>query len=210
MTSSRNTAIEGLYQSLLDLGNADTNPVLAILSDPDNIRRDIKYPEGDLRFADIGLRAYYHSHAEPWLRKLEHGHFHIFLRDSHEHGQAGWSHLAALSVDKMGQPRNWFCVNNWVTGGAWLDIDEARERLSALSGQDTGSLTMVERWLFYMLMVYQEQLLELLGQRELKLQELCSNNDLSQAMNDRNIYDLAELPVDLISDLTIMTETDIK
>ena len=207
---SEQTAIEGLHQCLLELGQTQSNPVLAILPEPDQIKQGVKYPAGNLLFAETGLRAYYHSHAEPYIRKNEHGHFHIFIADSSAQESPVWSHLAALSVDSMGQPQSWFCVNNWVTGGKWLPADSIKTLLLTLFQQNQHQITeqfiLVERWIFYMLAVYYHKLLGLLTLRDCMLSDLSAANDVESILNDRSVYDLAETAIDLLGDLSIMAE----
>jgi len=203
---SEQTALEGLYKCLIDFGQIQSNPVLAILPEPDTIEQGMKYPAGNLLFAGAGLRAYYHTHREPYIRSNEHGHFHIFISDRPGQDSTDWSHLAALSVDNMGQPQSWFCVNNWVTGGAWLATDRFKPLLQQLLLQDTGSFVLVEQWVFYMLAVYYQKLLSLLAARDAKLNELTATEDVDSILNDRSVYDLAETPVDLLDDLAIIAK----
>ncbi|GMR05942.1 MAG: hypothetical protein BMS9Abin25_0521 [Gammaproteobacteria bacterium] len=205
---SEQAAVGGLYQSLIDMGKLGSNPVLAILPEPDRFKQGLKYPAGNLNFSGMGLRAYYHNHARPYIRENEHGHFHIFITDDSSQSSKLWQHLAALSVDSMGQAQSWFCVNNWVTGGKWLPAERAKSDLLKLFQQDTEQLIPVERWIFYMLAVYFSRLLDLLEARDSMIESLISRGSPEKLFNDRSIYDLAEIPVDLLADLTLLVESN--
>ncbi len=114
--------------------------------------------------------------------------------------------LAALSVDSMGQAQSWFCVNNWVTGGKWLLAEGAKSELLNLFQQDIEPLIPVEKWLFYMLAVYFSRLLDLLEARDNMLESLATTDNPEKLFNDRSIYDLAKMPVDLLTDLSTRVE----
>jgi len=156
----------------------------------------------------MGLRSYYHNHARPYIRENEHGHFHIFITDDSSQSSKLWQHLAALSVDSMGQAQSWFCVNNWVTGGKWLPAKTAKSDLLKLFQQDTKQLIPVERWIFYMLAVYFPRLFDLLEARDSMIESQISGGNPDKLFKDRSIYALAEIPVDLLADLTLMVESN--
>jgi len=203
---SQQTAVQGLYQSLVEMGELESNPVLEILPEPGRFKQGFKYPVGNLNFSGMGLRAYYHNHAEPYVRENEHGHFHIFVADDPSQETKLWQHLAALSVDSMGQAQSWFCVNNWVTGGRWLPAEGAKSDLMKLFQQDIKPLIPVEKWIFYMLAVYFSRLLDLLEARDDRLASLTKTRSPEKLFNDRAIYDLAKMPVDLLADLSTRDE----
>jgi len=202
---SEQAAIEGLYQSLLEMGRLASNPVLEILAEPDRFKQGLKYPAGNLNFSGLGLRAYYHNHAKPYSRENEHGHFHIFVTDDPSQDVKLWQHLAALSVDAMGQAQSWFCVNNWVTGGTWLTAEKAKSELLNLFEQNRAQFMPVEKWIYYMLAVYFWRLLDLLEERDRTIKSLAADTP-DALFGDRSIYDLAEMPVDLLADLSMRVE----
>ncbi len=199
---SGQTAVNGLYQSLLEFGETASNPVLAIMPQADKFKQGQKYPAARLCYPGIGLRAYYHQHAAPFIRDREHGHFHIFLTDEPAKNLKSWQHLAALSVDNMGQPQSWICVNNWVTGGKWLAEKQAESHLLKLFQQETEHLASVEKWIFYMLAVYFSRLLELLVTRDRLIDSLTGPEGYKNLFGDRSVYQLAEIPIDLLADLS--------
>jgi len=200
---SEQAAVEGLYESLLEMGRLASNPVLEVLPESDKFKQGLKYPAGNLNFSGNGLRAYYHNHAKPYVRDNEHGHFHIFVTDDPLQDVKLWQHLAALSVDDMGQPQSWFCVNNWVTGGTWLTAETAKSELLNLLQQGTAQFAPVEKWIYFMLAVYFSRLLNLLEERDSMIESLATAHDPNTLFKDRSIYDLAEMPVDLLADLSM-------
>ncbi len=181
-----------LIASLQEMGARDSNPVLEILPAGEAPVRGRRYPEGGtLRFGGEAWRAYYHSHPEGPVAPGEHGHFHIFCRRPRD-----WAHLAALAMDGEGQPLAWCAHNLWVTGGEWLSPEAARECLARPpGGADCGT---VERWLGAMLALYAPRLQALLQQRDRALRAGGGGEHLWQ---DRGVYELARLPVDLVGDL---------
>ncbi len=187
-----------LLADLQALGERRTNPVLPLLGQPPRIVRGVRYPRRALRFGDHGLRAYYHSHADPWRRDDEHGHFHLFLPL-----EGDWSHLAALSIDGEGQPQAWFTVNRWVTAGPWGEppallaaLDRFLERVG-----EAAELSLTERWLTHMLGLWRPRLPALLAARDALLAERSGGRPRETVFADRNIYTLSRQPVDLLATL---------
>ncbi len=198
----RAAAARGLLETLVALGERQTNPVLPLLGDPPRIREGVRYPRNALRFGGHGLRAYYHSHGDPWRRDDEHGHFHLFVAGDDTEA-AGWSHLAALGIDDQGQPRNWFTVNNWVTSGPWLPTRRLLERLDVFLARATNGedLSLTERWLTHMLGVFRHRLPALLVARDNALQARQGERTLATTLTDRAIYELSRQPLDLQAEL---------
>ena len=198
----RTAAARGLLETLVALGERQTNPVLPLLGDPPRIREGVRYPRHALRFGGHGLRAYYHSHGDPWRRDDEHGHFHLFVAGD-ETDAAGWSHLVALSIDDQGQPRAWFTVNNWVTAGPWLPTNRLLERLDVFLGRaaNDNSLSLTERWLTHMLGLFRHRLPALLVARDDALQARQGERTLDATLKDRTIYELSRQTVDLQAEL---------
>ncbi len=204
-------AINKLTRCLQDMGKLGSNPVLEILRGTDKFIQGKKFPDGNLQFSGIGLQAYYHNHAKPYLRPNEHGHFHIFYSDDASLSLDQWRHLVALSIDSDGQPRSWFCVNQWVTGGQWLQAKDAGPALQQVFSRETSSLIMVEKWIVSMLDIYSIQLQQLLADRDSKINALITAGKPDKQMSiftDRSVYDLAEKSIDLLADLSIMLESD--
>jgi len=198
----RAAAARGLLETLVALGEQQTNPVLLLLGDPPSIREGVRYPRNALRFGGHGLRAYYHSHGDPWRRDDEHGHFHLFVAER-DADDTGWSHLAALSIDDEGQPRAWFTVNNWVTSGPWLPTRHLLARLDSFleRATDDDGLSLTERWLTHMLGLFRHRLPALLVARDNALQAHQGEQTLAETLKDRRIYELSRQPLDLQAEL---------
>lgn len=189
-----------LAHSLLAMARHRTNPVLLVLDDPRHVEQMAHYPPQGMSLAEDRLRVYYHSHAEPWPRDEEHGHFHIFMAAPGKADQ--WSHLAALSMDREGQPRAWFVVNHWVTAGAWQPAEFLQQGLQDVLARTGEPEPLFSAWLLGMLGLYRNELDGLLVKREQRLQALAVvYDDFDAILQDRMIYELARQPLALLTKL---------
>lgn len=199
MTKSKQAvdAVESLVACLLEMAEAETNPVLQIINPEIPLQENKKYPADLLQFKGLGWRAYYHCH--PAARagnhrfQGEHGHFHIFVRTKTQ--PDSWSHLAALAMDNMGQPLGWFTVNHWVTGEEWENAKHLIIHLKNIPYAEQDNL--VERWLLSFLEVSRNTIESILYERD-KFIELkqCETRE-SDVKGDKNLYLLSEIAVDL-------------
>lgn len=173
-----------------------TNPVLEVLGEQvDQLRQEVKYPAEPLDFQQGSWRAFYHCHAVPDNGLEEHGHFHLFIQH-----QEHWVHLAALSMDKQGQPQAWIAVNRWVTDGPWLAEPELRHALQNAE-YAFKELSLLESWLLAMVQVFRLEIMQLLVERDEMLRQINKKNDESVLLDDREIYTLATHNIDLLSKL---------
>jgi hypothetical protein len=173
------------------MGEQQSNPVLEILDTQQPFHENQKYPEDKLMFNCGVWHAYYHRHAPPYRFENEHGHFHIF----HQVGNKQWTHVAALSIDKKGLAQKWFITNRWVTDEVW---QEAEKVLSFFDDEtEVEDLLLVERWLHAMVLLYQEELQQLLQQRDREIERLMKNSSLESVLNNRDYYILAEKEINL-------------
>lgn len=195
------SARDALATCLLEMAAAETNPVLQVINLDQPLQENKKYPADLLRFNQSGWRAYYHCHpanrAGNHRFKGEHGHFHLFVQTNSKPKK--WSHVAAIAMDSMGQPLGWFTVNHWVTGEVWERADTLIRLLKSIPY--TQPVSLVERWLLSILALSHNKLKALLLERDeiLKQHEL-KNDDAKQ---DREIYLLSEIPVNLMSLLNV-------
>ena len=187
-----------LLELLQEFGQRASNPVLELLRDSGEFRALRKYPATAFDFGGTGVRAYYHRHADHTASHREHGHFHLFLRVP---GSApeDWSHLAGLAMDQEGQPLRWFTVNRWVSGGAWSGAPELCGSLGGLG--PVQHLSLVERWLLTMLRLYDAELRRLLSERDRRLTQLKADAATDSILEDRQIHELSEQPIDLLHKL---------
>lgn len=190
-------ARESLISCLLEMAEAETNPVLEIIDINKPLEENKKYPAKLLQFNQTGWRAYYHCHpasrAGNHRFKGEHGHFHIFIRTQTIPEQ--WSHLVALAMDNMGQPLGWFTVNHWVTGEQWQSSETLINQLKTIPYDS--QTTLVERWLLSIIAVSHEAVEAILYDRDNMIEQKqlkAIDNDIKQ---DKELYLLSEAVIDL-------------
>ena len=202
-TEQTTVAVEILVTCLLEMAELETNPVLQVITPEIHLQENKKYPADLLHFSQLGWRAYYHCH--PATRagnhrfKGEHGHFHIFVRlEDEENETTRWSHLVALSMDNMGQPLGWFTVNQWVTGETWIDSDTLSTYLKSIPYDDSSITTLVERWLLSMIAVSRDEVNSVLRERDKALNQKQLNFKDLNIKQDKGLYLLSEIPINLI------------
>lgn len=191
-----------LLGTIEEMAVQQTNPVLLILDGAQQIQTGQRYPDAGLVFGNSQWRVFYHCHGEPGCHAKEHGHFHLFT-----HQDDDWAHLAGLSIEPYGQPLQWFCVNRWVTGGPWLSHCQLLQKLRSDDYSDADPL--IGRWLFAMLQLYRDTLQSLYRQRDQHCQSLIDTKPWNVFFEDRDIYTLTSLPIDIQSTLetTLATAT---
>ena len=205
-------AAESLVACLLEMAEAETNPVLQVISNDVPLQEDKKYPEGLLQFNQLGWRAYYHCHpadrAGNHRFQGEHGHFHIFVRIQNRPEK--WSHLVALAMDNMGQPLGWFTVNHWVTGETWQDSDVLSKFLEGIpyeqlsnSKANKARIKIVERWLLSLLALSQDRVKNIIYERDKILKQKQINKKGLDIKQDKEIYLLSEISINLMELLNI-------
>ena len=177
------------------MGERQSNPVLEILDPQQTFHENQKYPENKLTFNEGVWRAYYHRHAPPYKFENEHGHFHIF----HKVNEDDWTHVAGLSMDNQGQVQKWFVTNRWVTDETWQDA----EKYAVFFIDDPEeNLLPVEQWLYAMVLLYQQELQQLLLKRDQEVRRLVKDTSVKSVKENRDVYILAEQDVDLQEKLT--------
>jgi hypothetical protein len=194
--TAQGNAAQRLLQCLQQLGERHSNPVLEVLGDVSQVEKGRQFPQPALQFAGAPWRAYYHCHRDRYHLPNEHGHFHLFAKLG---GDDDWSHVAALSMDAMGQPLRWFTVNLWVTRGLWREAPRLVPALSTLSQDD--ELMLVEQWLGAMLGLYADELPSLLQQRDAALNCHRQHGCAVDVLADRELYILSEQPINLADKL---------
>lgn len=204
-TGNASNAIELLSRCLLEMAKAETNPVLEIIKSELPLKEDKKYPANLLQFNHMGWRAYYHCH--PSTRtgnhrfKGEHGHFHLFIRT--QESPEKWSHLAALSMDNMGQPLGWFTVNHWVTGEEWESSHHLVQYLKNIPFDAQN--TLVECWLLSFLHISRETVEDVVHERDKIIEKKQIENEGLDIKKDKELYLLSEKAISLEKLLGIHT-----
>jgi hypothetical protein len=197
-----------LIDCLHRFGSAQSNPVLDLLDSQPPIDKS-RYPDEALGFGNDQWRVFYHCHESDAQHGDEHGHFHFFTRSpSGDNDSSEWSHLVALSMDNMGQPIQWFMVNQWVTGGDWFLNEWLATTFEQLTTANEQGL--FEKWSQAMLCLYKDEIAYLLRRRDKSFAFLCNQADLKSCFEDRNIYLLSVETVSLIEKLQHSLDTEVK
>lgn len=183
-----------LLGCIQELANKNSNPVLEILDKTDEFQFETKYPENLLTFGGSNINAYYHAHGGKYKNDNEHGHFHIFIRGS-DQTEKDWSHVAGLSMDREGQPQQWFTVNHWVTGGAWKESGYIIKLINELDAQSDYNL--VESWIICMIILYTDEIRELLINRDNAIHDYMTSVNVSNIHDDHTVYYLSECQIQL-------------
>ena len=191
-----------VFNAVRQMGEQHSNPVLELLQDVDVFVQGRKYPQPAMAFGNDRWRTYYHSHSLTDADDAaEHGHFHLFTR----HGQ-DWAHLAALAMDREGQPLRWFITNRWVTGSDW---GECGSLLAAIDRLVPGNEPDVLRqWLAGVLKFYRDELGDLLDARDARITERLQGRNRDEVLDDRSLYELVGRPVDLATKLISQLKGD--
>ena len=125
------------------------------------------YPAGDVIDPHNRSQFYYHAHGSRRRPTLEHGHFHLFVRQPANGDQAStFFHLVALSLDAQGWPLRWFTTNRWVTGETWVPAETAIAALPGFRPATKGRLAPVAVWLGAMVALYADTITALLRRRD--------------------------------------------
>lgn len=194
-----------LYLLMRHMAKLNTNAVMKVLANVENVEAECRYPESGLMFSDKKWRVFYHCHESVSKHPDEHGHFHLFT----DIGDNNWAHVAGLSIDAEGQPLKWFLTNRWVTDGEWLTRDKFIEQLLSLvlSVDDD----MVGNWLCILLHLYSDALFMLYDERDKKVEQSLQGRSRKETLDDRDIYELAASPVNLQAMLEeYLTHTHVK
>lgn len=195
MVYKRSVSVELLVECIQGFASQGSNPVLSVLQTDQPLENNKRYPEPILTFCDAGLKAYYHCHPSVSRPEGEHGHFHIFVGLADQQ----WSHVAGLSMDRQGQPLQWFTVNHWVTGEEWAEPQAIVTAVKGLS--DGAGLSLTEAWLWHMLHFYLPTIYDLLEIRNQHITSLSRQGQDPDVLQDRDIYLLSCQAINLFQDL---------
>ncbi len=153
----------------------------------------VHHPRRDVVDHACGTRFFYHAHPVAGDAFQEHGHFHLFHADG-----AGFSHLAALSIDAQGRPLRWFYTNQWVTGERWRSANRWSAVVRGFTLQTRGRLAPVARWLTAMVSLYRDELQALLLERDALLARQCTSVSQRRVFfNNRQVHILCSRPISL-------------
>jgi len=199
-TPSAVSAARLVFDCIQRFGDAAGNPVLEVLKGVPDFIQGQKYPQPALAFAGGRCRTYYHSHPLTGVEPAEHGHFHLFVQHDDAVSDPAWTHLAALAMDRDGQPLRWFATNRWVTGGPWGEHERLLSAVDALAPASEQGI--LPQWLAAMMQLYRTELDALLCSRDAQLVRRLAACPAEQVLADRSLYELAQSPIDLRLKLT--------
>jgi hypothetical protein len=175
------------------LAKSGENVLRDTLRDAASVEAWSHYPPGDVFDAESGAQWYYHCHLPP-ADDTEHGHFHCFVRPQGAKGPV--HHVIAIGVDAYGRLHRLFTVNQWVVGDTWLDAEATIGLLPRFDVQLAKPSYLVNRWLTAIIRLYQEEIAELIRQRDAALAMHRPTTEIA-AREDRNLEVTSSLSVDL-------------
>lgn len=187
------------------LQRAGLNVVAELLRGHEAFYIDEHYPPGDVRDSASASLYYYHAHRDV---DLEHGHFHLFMRDTprtarrfdvpSEAAQAGrLVHLVAISMDEWGEPQALFTTNRWVTGEDWAAAGEVRDRVARFQIDHAYPSWPVNRWLTALLKFYGAHIDALLAARDAAIERWAQKKPGDDPLAARSLEVLSWMPVSI-------------
>lgn len=156
------------------------------------------YPDGDVIDTRHGFQCFYHSHraGTDIDTGTEHGHLHLFARDAGD-----VAHLIAIGLDARGLPVSMFCVNHWVTGGAWRNAARTIEALRAARFDAARGHALAGRWLTSFLRLYLPVAQRVVLRRDALLQAQRNGRTLARVRQDRSIEVVSRSRIDWLADM---------
>jgi hypothetical protein len=164
------------------------------------------YPAGEVYDSASHAQYFYHRHPRPARTtpaekpgagpgaKIEHGHFHLFLRGGgmpagitplllpeftvanapaprqsaplKRGGSDEVCHLVALAVDRRGEPIRLFTTNRWVTGETWYRADDVILMLERFRVRGDHPSALLNRWVGALVQLFQPEIARLLRERD--------------------------------------------
>ena len=165
------------------------------------------YPEGEVYDPASNAQYFYHRHPRPAPanpaetpgERVEHGHFHLFLRGGgmpagitplllpeftvanapaprqsaplKRGGSDEVCHLVALAVDRRGEPIRLFTTNRWVTGETWYRADDVIAMLERFRVRGDHPSALLNRWVGALVQLFQPEIARLLRERDTAILE---------------------------------------
>jgi hypothetical protein len=175
------------------LAKSSSNVLLETLRESKSIAAWEHFPPGDVFDAETGAQWYYHCHP-PEEGRVEHGHFHCFVRPDGAGGPV--HHLIAVGVDPYGKLLRLFTVNQWVVGDAWLDAEGTVALLPRFNVHLARPSYLVNRWLTAIIELYSDEIASLINARDRTI-EAHTPPEGTAPREDRALEVTSELAVDL-------------
>lgn len=151
----------------------------------------VHYPADDAKDAQHRSRFYYHAHDAQDMMRGEHGHFHVFVDLSNRMDGQDLLHVIGISLNGMGEPIRLFSTNQWVTGETYRPTSEMAPWVRNFCIHAKGRLTPLGRWLTALIALYEQEVVQLLYERDHVLQTHAQG--LTKALNDRSLHFTSQL-----------------
>ncbi|MDE2133799.1 MAG: hypothetical protein KGM97_04890 [Alphaproteobacteria bacterium] len=163
------------------------------------------YPPDDVYDPETHAQYYFHAHPQTRGEWNDYGHFHTFLRprgmpssvrpiavneaNSKDGENDALCHLIAISMSREGRPVRLFTTNRWVTAEAWYAGEDVIAMLDRFVVDLSRPSWPLNRWLSAMFVLFQEDIKELVMQRDEAVTEW------RRAHPDRDVFEDRELEV---------------
>lgn len=195
-------AADRLFESLDRLAALGRPPLVAFLDGRPFVQWE-HYPEGDLFDPDSGVLVFYHAHAPDDRDAAENGHFHCFVARARlrrrakplargARGERALCHVAGVSVDAEGVPRELFTTSQPVTG-EWFYPAEAVTTILPAFAQLADDAPPAAQWLASIVTLFEPEIARLLRERDARL---CGT--AGGAVNQENAPEiLSSAPIDI-------------
>lgn len=176
------------------------------------------YPDDDVIDKRSGYQYFYHSHSpDDRPDAAEHGHFHLFARlDGGVHvidaarekrflsrlnsafaKDSKTASLLCVSLDASGVPTSLFTVNRWVTGDHLLSADATLALLKEFH-LETPGFELISEWTQALIGLFWPQIVELLEQRDHKLEcVIAAGHSNADLLDDNGVELLSEYDIDI-------------
>lgn len=184
-----------LIQKGLSIADVLTHQQISLDQIPSD--ESLHFPEDDVLDSSSGAQYFLHRHESDILGNSLHIHFFKRWRPQElnlQNHETVTTHLVALALNEHGHPSHWFTVNQWVVGDYWRPADETIElfRNWKVSLPDKGRGDDIQRigheWLSSLIALHLEgDIMELLYERDSKLDQLVDANPDINVLDDRSI-----------------------
>ncbi|GAB4187834.1 MAG: hypothetical protein Tsb0015_07040 [Simkaniaceae bacterium] len=172
-----------------------------------DVKKLAHYPKGDVFDNDTLAGYFYHSH-----REKEHGHFHIFFGNDKFGGNGllldkPYTHIIAISVDHLGNPKSLFTVNQWVTGETWRKADEICNNLPDFAIGHAFPSYAVNQWLTAMVQLFRPQIMELIQKRDDLMAQYSQKKGIKNIYKVKCLEIITESPISIEDQMRIIART---
>lgn len=174
------TAADRLFDALDRLAEIGRPPLLEFLGE-DPFEEWRHYPQDDFFDPQSGVLVFYHAHSPGDRATIENGHFHCFVERRRvargakalirgARGERALCHVAGLSIDREGVPREIFATSQPVTGEWFYPADRVAPLLPAFAAVAPDAPPAVQ-WLAAIITLFEPEVVDLLHARDAHLRQ---------------------------------------